>query len=307
MNDADQFDGISASESLIDDAVSNSDQLSSAHADSTAASVSLQPSSTTYPYGEGLDDDSEADESVDEDEDQEDEEDEDGDEFEFDEDGLELDDEVPVVETLIPIRLVLQRSEGAPSFHDQFLWPVVLPATVLGRNFSEYLLYNVNYPRIDIFATRTAEELNLPNNFDSAIARSIRAQIRITMPILWKERLYKEKRHKKLSKKKTQAIEKQELSHGDSLLDVTSDMPLNTSDTVPLLSPSTLSNSPYPPAALKATLAHIDKPGHLVTQLHANLMQPQHLQIDQQSHLHVHTFYNLPAKNKTNELNGTFF
>lgn len=102
-------------------------------------------------------------------------------------DGAEKDSiEQKLDEETLPISLNLKNGEW--HFKDQLLWAIKLPSDILGQECQDYVEYNLNDPLIDVFALRTAEDMDFPVGFDASIARSIRAQLMTLIPIVWKER-----------------------------------------------------------------------------------------------------------------------
>jgi hypothetical protein len=95
-------------------------------------------------------------------------------------------DQATICEELVPVRLDLKSADW--EFRDQFEWPVTFPLDMFGNTCNDYLEYNLKDPRIDTFALRTVEDLDFPVGFDVAIAKSIRAQLLSTIPVLWKEK-----------------------------------------------------------------------------------------------------------------------
>lgn len=91
-----------------------------------------------------------------------------------------------VTEELVPVRIEMKSGEW--EFRDQFVWPVTLPLDILGNRCSEYVEYNLQDPRIDAFSLRTVEDLDFPVGFDVFLSKSIRAQLMLTIPVIWKER-----------------------------------------------------------------------------------------------------------------------
>ncbi|XP_049850280.1 uncharacterized protein LOC126322404 [Schistocerca gregaria] len=100
--------------------------------------------------------------------------------------SLRQNDLCTLAEELIPIRLNLTNGEW--HLLDQFYWPILIPEDVTYHRLDDYIEYNVSNPNIQTFATRLAEESDFPYAFDSAIVKSICAQITTCIPVYWNER-----------------------------------------------------------------------------------------------------------------------
>lgn len=152
--------------------------------DSEACSISNVDKNGVYEESEELDNNNN--------EEEEDEYDEGGDSYlseeeEEEEEHQNKDNEKLLFEELIPIKLDLSNLKS--HLKDNFTWPVVVPYDITGENESDYLEYNLKNANIDLFSLRTSEDLDLPHEFTMAISKSIRSQISLYIPIIWKVRL----------------------------------------------------------------------------------------------------------------------